>query len=158
MMRKIVLRTSRLEIEPKTIEEMEVCYNKEVDKEMKQVYAEMIELMKQLIGNEEWASDWTIRLNNGKIIGGICFKGMADKHGVVEIGYEIYENFRNNGYATEAVGVLVHWALCENDVKIVIAETEKDNIVSQKVLKNSGFIYDGKGNEGLKFKIEFKEK
>lgn len=46
-------------------------------------------------------------------------------------------------YATEAIRETVKWALEQEGVVSVIAETEKDNISSQKVLQKIGMIkYD----------------
>ena len=48
---------------------------------------------------------------------GICgFKGRPDNSGSVEIGYSVLSQFRNRGYATEAVTRLVSWALDRKSV------------------------------------------
>ena len=56
---------------------------------------------------------------------------------LVEIGYGIDEEFKGQGYASEAIGA-VSWAMEQEDVLSVIAETEKDNIASYKVLQHIG--------------------
>lgn len=110
-MRDITVTTKRLCLAPQTIAALtELCRN-ETDAEMKKAYQEMIETMRQLPGREEWGSDWSIRLTDGPVIGGIGFKGAPDAGGVIEIGYGIDDAYRRQGYATEAVAGMVKWAL-----------------------------------------------
>ncbi|MGE4385680.1 MAG: GNAT family N-acetyltransferase [Endomicrobiaceae bacterium] len=86
-------------------------------------------------------TNWQIILKSENIsIGSACFKGIPDITGTVEIGYGIDEKFRCNGYMTEAVKEILKWALNQPDVKYVIAETEKINHASHKVMIKSGMI------------------
>ena len=56
---------------------------------------------------------------------------------------------------TEAVKVITEWALSQDGVKQVGAETDAENIASQKVLYRSGFVSNGKmGEEGPRFVYE----
>lgn len=90
--------------------------------------------------NYLWHTFWLFVLKDDKaIIGSACFKGLPDIYGNVEIGYGISEDYQNKGYTTEAVSSLYKWALKQVGVKNVIAETEKDNIQSQRVLEKCGF-------------------
>ena len=77
--------------------------------------------------------------------------------GVIEIGYGLKEEYRHHGYMTEAVKVITEWALSQDGVKQVEAETDAENIASQKVLLQSGFISNGKmGEEGPRFVVSLK--
>ena len=151
-MKDIIIQTKRLFIMPRSFDELKETCDKEELEEMKQAYTEMLETMKKLKGREEWGSEWKITLKNGEVIGGICFKGEPDKQGIVEIGYGIDEIYQNNGYATEAVGAVTEWALEQKDVLWVTAQTDPDNIISQTVLFNNGFVRDGYGDEGPMFR------
>ena len=73
------------------------------------------------------------------IVGDIGFKGKPSDKGLIEIGYGLYPEFFNNGYMTEAVKIMTTWAFEQPQVKIIIAETNKDNISSHKVLKKNNF-------------------
>ncbi|MBE5961621.1 MAG: GNAT family N-acetyltransferase [Lachnospiraceae bacterium] len=157
-MRNICLRTKRLMIYPKGLKEMEELYRNEKNPEMKQVYREMADEMKKSPGREEWASDWTISLLDGTIIGGIGFKGVPNSEGKVEIGYGIEPEFWNTGYATEAVKAMTEWALSEADVLCVQAQTEKQNEKSKRVLRKNGFTEAGMGAEGPLFEITREKK
>ena len=85
------------------------------------------------------------------IAGDFCFKGLGDD-GVVEIGYGLKEEYRHHGYMTEAVKAITEWALSQESVNQVEAETDVENIASQKVLFRSGFVSNGKdGEEGPRF-------
>ena len=58
---------------------------------------------------------------------------------------------------TEAVKVITEWALSQESVKQVEAETDAENTASQKVLFRSGFVSNGKmGEEGPRFVYEGK--
>jgi len=79
---------------------------------------------------------------------GICgFKGRPDACGSVEIGYSVLPQFRNQGFATEAVERLVTWAFSHQSVLEVSAETLPHLQQSIKVMKKNGFHYTGKGSE-----------
>ncbi|WP_367270577.1 GNAT family N-acetyltransferase [uncultured Clostridium sp.] len=55
------------------------------------------------------------------------------------MGYGLGKEYEHNGYMTEAVQAMCNWALLQNCVTKVIAETELDGIASQKILKRCGF-------------------
>lgn len=63
----------------------------------------------------------------------------------VEIGYEIREDYQNNGYATEAVSAAGEWGgsrlrECNAELKI-IGKVEHENWASRKVLEKAGFTF-----------------
>ncbi|MEY8352788.1 GNAT family N-acetyltransferase [Lachnospiraceae bacterium 54-53] len=147
------VESERLILMPKSLEEMEQLYEAETEEEMKRAYGEMIVEMKRRPELEDWATDWTIELKDGRTVGGIGFKGAPDEHGTVEAGYDIHEEFRGQGYASEALGAMVEWCFKQPGVSCVRAQTEPDNLISQKVLKNNGFIQNGYGEEGPMFEV-----
>jgi len=91
-----------------------------------------------------WYRLWRfISVEENKKVGGALFKGAPNEKGEVEVGYGIDDEYQCQGYATEAIRETIKWALEQDGVLSVIAETEKDNIPSQKVLHNIGMIkYD----------------
>ena len=67
------------------------------------------------------------------------------------------EEFQGNGYATEAVKLALKWAFDHPGIIAVEAETDPDNVASQKVLNKCGFKSNGKiGEEGPRL-IVYKE-
>ena len=87
-------------------------------------------------------------LENERVVMGICgFKGRPDTSGSVEIGYSVLPQFRNLGFATEAVERLVSWAFSHQSVSEVCAETLPHLQQSIRVMKKNGFTYTGQGSE-----------
>lgn len=72
------------------------------------------------------------------IIGSADFKNVPDASGTVEIGYGMGADFQGRGYMTEAASTMCRWALNRKDVHRVVAETEKWNIASMRVLQKCG--------------------
>lgn len=112
-----------------------------LDEEMK--YAMKIRLKKVLADadNYLWLTNWAIIHKEEKqIIGFIMIKGCPNENGEVIVGYGIDENYRRNGYATEALQRLNQWIFENPKALFVIADTEKMNIASHKVLENVGAV------------------
>ena len=152
------VETERMYLYPLRDEEMRLVIEKESDPEMKQAYMEMLEGSLSNSDKRIWYAIWNMELKDesGIIVGDFCFKGLSDD-GVIEIGYGLKEEYRHHGYMTEAVKVITEWALSQDGVKQVEAETDAENIASQKVLLLSGFISNGKmGQEGPRFVVSLK--
>ena len=79
---------------------------------------------------------------------GICeFKGRPDAGGSAEISYSVLEQFRVQGYATEAVARLLVWAFSHQNVTSVAAETMPHMQKSIRVMEKNGFEFAGSGSE-----------
>ncbi|MFC8566519.1 GNAT family N-acetyltransferase [Streptomyces sp. NPDC057245] len=87
----------------------------------------------------EWGVFVLVRREDGRAVGGIGFHGAPDDDGRVEIGYDLAETARGNGYATEGLRALSAWALDREEVTSVFATTEPDNAASRGVLTRAGF-------------------
>src|SRR5699024_3041280 len=88
-------------------------------------YIEEIERDPSIFGWGVW-----ILLNEVRkvIIGDVGFKGKPDEHGIIEIGYSIHPDYRNCGYAFEAVRALMEWAFQDGSMaRIIRAECHKNN-------------------------------
>ena len=57
------------------------------------------------------------------------------------------QNYRNRGFATEAVARLVRWAFGHQAVKEVSAETMPYRRQSIRILEKLGFAFAGPGSE-----------
>lgn len=150
------LETERLKIIPLNLEQFKILLlgtdkieillnlnhsNQILDEHTQEAMQWLYEQAEQHKDNYLFYTNWQIILKSENIsIGSACFKGNSDKNGEVEIGYGINESFRCNGYMTEAIKEILKWALNQTDVKSVIAETEKDNAASHKVMIKSGMI------------------
>lgn len=60
-------------------------------------------------------------LTDNKMVGDLCFMGEPGESGEIEIGYGTYEEFRQKGYMTEAVGGMIQWAHGQPGVYAVLA-------------------------------------
>jgi len=78
----------------------------------------------------------------GVVVGSAGFVG-DPQDGKVELGYGIHPSFRRLGYATEASKALVDWALVREAVREVVAECERSNIPSVRVLEKVGMERHG---------------
>lgn len=77
----------------------------------------------------------------GVAVGTIGFFGPPDEQGQVTIGYGLVPDARGFGYATEAVAGLVAFCRSDDRVRVVLADTEPDNVASQRVLDKTGFAF-----------------
>jgi len=102
---------------------------------------------------------WTvISKKDNTMVGDICMVGEPNVNGEIEIGYGTYEEFRGQGFMTEAVSGLVKWAESQPRVYSVIASTNKDNIASFTVLKRNNFKKIGETEELFNWKLIIKKK
>lgn len=146
-----MIETKRIKMYPASREQMEKIIAAETSEELKVAYSEMLEGCLQHMDEWEWYAMWNIELMNGTRVGDLNFKGL-DENGVTEIGYVISKEYQGQGYATEAVKAVTEWALQKNNVTAIEAETDVNNIISQKVLAKCGFIANGVvGEEGPRF-------
>lgn len=81
------------------------------------------------------------RRTDGAAVGGIGFHGPADPQGWVELGYDLIESVRGQGFASEAVRGLLVFAR-EAGAAGVRADTDVSNVASQRVLLAAGFLFD----------------
>ena len=79
-----------------------------------------------------------------RIIGSIDYK-YVPKDGMTEVGYGLNRVYEGNGYMTEALTAFLEFGRILG-IKTVRADTLKDNIKSQNVLKRCGFefLYEDK--------------
>jgi len=107
--------------------------------------------------NYLYSTLWTlISKEKNQMVGDICFVGEPNDDGEIEIGYGTYEEFRNKGFMTEAVGAIIKWAATQSSVKSIIASTDKDNLASFTILEKNNFkkINDSDSLYQWKLKIE----
>ena len=86
-----------------------------------------------------WHSFWFLICKADRVVGAADFKGQPNGHGEVEIGYGLGKEFEHKGYMTEAVKAMYAWALEQDNVQHVLAETSMHGLASQHVLQQCGF-------------------
>jgi RimJ/RimL family protein N-acetyltransferase len=89
--------------------------------------------------NYIYYSFWLIiRKKDGVAVGAIDFKNIPSEGNEVEIGYGLGAKYEHNGYMTEAVKGFCEFAFRNLKIDAIVAETETENIPSQKVLRRNG--------------------
>ncbi len=148
-----MVTTERMIISPISDEEIQAIIVKEPDNEMKKAYTEMLEGCKNNPDQRIWHAIWQMRLKDesNQVVGELSFKGL-NPNKAVEIGYGVRPEFEGKGFMTEAVTAMAKWASTQSGVLSIEAETEDNNIASQRVLQKSGFVPNGViGEEGPRF-------
>lgn len=105
---------------------------------------------------KDWIFWYIILKENPIAIGITGFKGKPSSDGTVEIGYSVCGQFQRNGYASEAVGVLITHAFSHDAVQRVIAETLPELAPSIKVMERNGLKFIGNGSEDGVIRYELK--
>lgn len=149
----IKIESERLVLSPINESDLQKLLDNEPDAELKQAYTEMLQGCIDHPDQRIWFTVWFIALKSqpGTIVGDLSFKGL-NADGMVEIGYGLREGFCGNGYMTEAVKTICEWAISQEGVTRIEAETTAENRKSQRVLYSAGFISTGEyGDEGPRF-------
>ncbi|MEK3975067.1 MULTISPECIES: GNAT family N-acetyltransferase [unclassified Psychrobacillus] len=98
--------------------------------------------LSKLLSDEEnyiWYTNWLIVSKDQNCsVGGVMLKGLPNENGEVVIGYYTLPEYQGNGYMTETINNMKNWLLNQADVMYVIADTDKDNIPSHRVLEKCG--------------------
>jgi ribosomal-protein-alanine N-acetyltransferase len=145
------IQTARLTLHAASQDEMRRFIQAQTDPNLAAAYREMLQGCLTHPEAHLWHALWMIDRKDGFHVGELSFKG-HNPDGSVEIGYGITPPFRGRGYATEAVGAAVFWALRQPGVTRVEAETAPDNAASLRVLEKCSFIPTGStGQEGPRF-------
>jgi ribosomal-protein-alanine N-acetyltransferase len=87
---------------------------------------------------EGWWTWLVIRKDTKEAVGSVGFGGGPDDEGAVMIGYATYPNVEGHGFATEAAGALVRWALRQPGVARVCASLPPDNQPAIRVAEKLG--------------------
>ena len=106
------------------------------------------EFIKANIKSKTWFGFVVILKETNKLIGAISLFHLDwydFKAG--EVGYTIRKEYRGKGYAPEAVGLLIDYCFKKMKLRKIYADTEPNNIGSQRVLEKLGFKLEGRPRE-----------
>ncbi len=78
-----------------------------------------------------------------RVVGSVVFHGRPGHDGVAEIAYGVEEASQGRGYATEAVGACIAWALGQESVRAVQAATFAWHRASLRVIEKVGMVPAG---------------
>jgi ribosomal-protein-alanine N-acetyltransferase len=110
-------------------------------------YPEMILLAYDKLRNdpsiEKWFFYLAVHKEENRVIGLASYKGKPNAAGVVEIAYEISQDYRAKGYATEIAKALIEHAFSQEGVQKIIAHTLEEYNAAVKVLQKCGMQFAG---------------
>lgn len=133
------IKTKRLILTPLTAKQLAALEPEETDELLRGALVEMRKNVMDDPGYALWYTGWLVTLRQGgKPIGLLGFHGPAADQ-TVELGYEIKEAFRGNGYCQEAVKALTNWAFGCDGVYFISVLAPDCNAASNHILKKLGF-------------------
>jgi len=99
---------------------------------------------------QQWLARAMVHRGTGVMIGHIGFHAApgADylrpfSPGAVELGFTVFPAFRRQGYAREASIALMRWARRVHDVRSFVMSIRPDNVPSQALAAQLGFVRVG---------------
>jgi RimJ/RimL family protein N-acetyltransferase len=168
-----MIETERLIIKPLTYNQLEkyILNDNSLEEELnlketsRSISPELKEALEQTIlpnvadtsKNYLYSTLWTlISKKENKMVGDLCFVGAPNADGEIEIGYGTYDIFTGLGFMTEAVGGMISWAKKQPEIHAIIADTEKQNTASFRVLEKNDFVKTGENETLLKWRLSVK--
>jgi ribosomal-protein-alanine N-acetyltransferase len=116
------------------------------------IYAGQLREDPSMLGYGVWL---IVAKDTQTVIGSAGFQGKPDDAGLIEVGYGVHPDFRNAGYATEAVEALLEWAQEQQDVRGVLAHCDADNTPSIRVVQKAGLKATGTKEAQLEWATEW---
>lgn len=94
-------------------------------------------------GIRPWFFRWLIDRSERRLVGSIGFGGYPDQEGALLMGYSVYPGDEGQGYASEAAGAIVRWALAQPGVRRVRATIRPGHEASRRVAAKAGLRHIG---------------
>ncbi|MGY1997904.1 GNAT family N-acetyltransferase [Streptomyces rochei] len=101
----------------------------------------------------EWGVFVLVRSEDGRAVGAMGFHGPPDEEGRAEIGYDLAEDARGMGYATEALRALSAWSPEWRDGTVLRAKIDRANLRSQAVVTRAGYRLVAEDEELLTYEL-----
>jgi len=89
-----------------------------------------------------WGDSLVLLRDEPRVVGSVVFHGMP-VGGIAEVAYSVEESSRCQGFAAEAVGACVAWALEQPGVNAVQATTFPWHFASLGVIRRIGMVHVG---------------
>ena len=158
------IASTRLHFEPLTVEQADAFSRGDrdgnlwardfpTDGDLRQAHMLANDPTRAVSVDNAWGPYILIEKDTGLSIGGIGFKGRPNAAGAVEIGYGICRSRQGRGFMSEAASRLCELARSHGALSVT-AETDADNIASQRVLEKSGFVQLSTDNASIWWALE----
>lgn len=92
--------------------------------------------------NDEWWMAIVADRKTGETLGDLALH-LSSEGRTAEVGYTFHRKFWGNGYAVEAVAMLVEYLFDVLHVTRVFGMLHPDNVASAMVLERTGFVFEG---------------
>ncbi len=133
------IKTKRLILTPLNAKQLAALEAEETDELLRGAIAEMRRNVAEYCDLALWNTGWQVTLKqSGEAVGLLGFHGTATDQ-TVELGYEIKEQHRGNGYCQEAVKALCDWAFGCEGVYFISVLAEEGNLASNHLLEKLKF-------------------
>jgi ribosomal-protein-alanine N-acetyltransferase len=90
-----------------------------------------------------WFIRWIVLRETSEVVGSISFHSPPDDLGMIEIGFGISRECRNNGFGTEALLGMWSWVVTEPGVKTLRYTVSATNQPSMAIISKFGFKHVG---------------
>lgn len=118
------------------------------EQQAKEIFIKMLEPWQAEDGN--WVAISVERLSDGAIIGALSFRFESFDFEIVEIGYRFVPEYQGQGYAVEAVSLMVDWLIKDIGVHKIVAKCDPENVASVRVMEKLGMQLEAKLREHYK--------
>lgn len=119
------------------------------------MYAQMLTDHPSQLG---WGVWLMIHIADSSLIGDLGFIAKPDQMGTVEMGYEVLSAYRQQGFAFEAVEVLVDFAFTQPELKRIIAHSPDDHTASIRILEKLGMQQIARDENLLKWELKLESR
>ncbi len=93
--------------------------------------------------NNKWLFRKMFLKNTDERVGQMSFHLPPDENGMIEVGLDVEEMYRGNGFATEALKTFWLWACDQPEVKILRYTVSASNHPSMRIIQKFGFTHVG---------------
>jgi ribosomal-protein-alanine N-acetyltransferase len=144
------LASARLVLRPQRVDDAEALFAAYGDVELMRYWshaphaavAETHDYLAERVGKGDWRT-WSVTLTGDDTAIGLVAAGPR-RPGVIEIGYLIARTHWGHGYAREAVSSVLDRLFHEEGARRVFADTDPDNLGSNRLLEALGFTLEGR--------------
>jgi aminoglycoside 6'-N-acetyltransferase len=124
------------------------------------VRADIVEMAGRAPGEPGgWVQFSVEERRSGRLMGDVGLSPAEGEPGVIKVGYTISPAFQGHGYATEAVGALVEYALDTLGAEVVRAYAGADNTPSIRVAEKVGMrlieTFEHADEDGVWFGVRY---
>lgn len=150
-----LIETDRLIIKPSSVEHFDQMYALYSDLDVMLYHGsgpksdeKIRALVTKIIQHQEkhgFSSGNVFEKETGEFVGraGLIYVELKDDQPDIEVGYLLYKQFWNRGYATELAKAILNWGFKNLSIDKLVANVRPENSGSINVLKKIGMSYVG---------------